>query len=58
MLLDDSAGHLFECRPVGNIDAHPLGTTAALRNRMLDFQGLNRAIGTPQMLELGKRYEE
>jgi hypothetical protein len=25
---------------------------------MLDFQGLNRVIGTPQMLELGKRYEK
>ncbi|HYL24243.1 MAG TPA: isocitrate lyase/phosphoenolpyruvate mutase family protein [Burkholderiales bacterium] len=32
------------------------GTTAALRGRMLDFEGLNRVIGTPQMLELGKRY--
>jgi 2-methylisocitrate lyase-like PEP mutase family enzyme len=34
------------------------GTTAALRERMLDFDGLNRIIGTPQMLELGKRYEK
>jgi 2-methylisocitrate lyase-like PEP mutase family enzyme len=34
------------------------GTTSALRARMLDFQGLNRVIGTPQMLELGKRYEK
>ena len=34
------------------------GTTAALRSRMLDFQGLNGVIGTPQMLELGKRYEK
>jgi len=34
------------------------GTTAAMRERMLDFQGLNRVIGTPQMLELGKRYEK
>ena len=34
------------------------GTTAAMRDRMLDFQGLNRVIGTPQMLELGKRYEK
>ena len=32
------------------------GTTAALRERMLDFGELNRVIGTPQMLELGKRY--
>jgi hypothetical protein len=29
-----------------------------MRPRMLDFQGLNRVIGTPQMLELGKRYAE
>ena len=34
------------------------GTTAAMRERMLDFEGLNRVIGTPQMLELGKRYEK
>ena len=34
------------------------GTTASLRSRMLDLQGLNRVIGTPQMLELGKRYEK
>ena len=26
--------------------------------RMLDFHGLNRVIGTPQMLDLGKRYEK
>jgi 2-methylisocitrate lyase-like PEP mutase family enzyme len=32
------------------------GTTAALHERMLDFEGLNRVIGTPQMLELGERY--
>jgi len=34
------------------------GTTAAMRQRMLDFQGLNRVIGTPQMLELGRRYDK
>jgi 2-methylisocitrate lyase-like PEP mutase family enzyme len=34
------------------------GSTATLRERMLDFQGLNRVIGTPEMLELGKRYDE
>jgi len=33
------------------------GTTASLRARMLDFDGLNRTIGTPAMLQLGKRYE-
>ncbi|HXM84020.1 MAG TPA: isocitrate lyase/phosphoenolpyruvate mutase family protein [Burkholderiales bacterium] len=34
------------------------GTTTALGDRMLDLQSLNRVIGTPQMLELGKRYEK
>ena len=34
------------------------GTTAALRERMLDLEGINRIVGTPQMLELGKRYEK
>ena len=34
------------------------GSTNALRARMLDFQGLNRVIGTPEMLELGKKYEK
>ena len=34
------------------------GTTASMREQMLDFQGLNRVIGTPQMLELGRRYEK
>lgn len=33
------------------------GTTAALRGEMLDFDGLNAVIGTPQLLEAGKRYE-
>ena len=33
------------------------GSTAALRGCMLDFAGLNALIGTPAMLELGKRYE-
>ena len=33
------------------------GSTSALRGRMLDFDGLNALIGTPAMLELGKRYE-
>jgi 2-methylisocitrate lyase-like PEP mutase family enzyme len=32
------------------------GTTSAIRERMLDFEALNRVIGTPQLLELGKRY--
>jgi 2-methylisocitrate lyase-like PEP mutase family enzyme len=33
------------------------GTTAALRERMLDFEGLNAAIGTPEMLKQGKKYD-
>jgi carboxyvinyl-carboxyphosphonate phosphorylmutase len=33
------------------------GTTTPHRDRMLDFDELNRTIGTPQMLDLGKRYE-
>jgi 2-methylisocitrate lyase-like PEP mutase family enzyme len=33
------------------------GTTEAFRNQMLDFNGLNRVIGTPEMIALGKRYE-
>jgi 2-methylisocitrate lyase-like PEP mutase family enzyme len=33
------------------------GTSEPFRNRMLDFNGLNDLIGTPEMLALGKRYE-
>jgi 2-methylisocitrate lyase-like PEP mutase family enzyme len=33
------------------------GSSDAFRNQMFDFQGLNAAIGTPEMLALGKRYE-
>jgi 2-methylisocitrate lyase-like PEP mutase family enzyme len=33
------------------------GSTAAWRNRMLDFDELNALIGTPDLLALGKRYE-
>ncbi|HLB15123.1 MAG TPA: isocitrate lyase/phosphoenolpyruvate mutase family protein [Burkholderiales bacterium] len=33
------------------------GSTAAFRDRMLDFKGLNTVVGTPQMFELGKRYD-
>src|ERR1044071_8779291 len=33
------------------------GTTEPFRNQMLDFDGLNRVIGTPELLALGKRYE-
>jgi 2-methylisocitrate lyase-like PEP mutase family enzyme len=33
------------------------GTTAALRERMLDLAGINAIVGTPQMLDLGRRYD-
>jgi 2-methylisocitrate lyase-like PEP mutase family enzyme len=33
------------------------GTSEPFSNRMLDFNGLNDLIGTPEMLALGKRYE-
>jgi 2-methylisocitrate lyase-like PEP mutase family enzyme len=33
------------------------GTSKPFRGRMLDFDGLNDLIGTPEMLALGKRYE-
>lgn len=34
------------------------GTTASQADRMLDFNALNAVIGTPAMLDLGKRYED
>ena len=34
------------------------GTTEPFRNHMLDFDGLNALIGTPEMIALGKRYED
>ncbi len=33
------------------------GSTAPFRNRMLDFDGLNAVIGTPELLTRGKRYD-
>jgi 2-methylisocitrate lyase-like PEP mutase family enzyme len=33
------------------------GNSEPFRDRMLDFNGLNDLIGTPEMLALGKRYE-
>jgi 2-methylisocitrate lyase-like PEP mutase family enzyme len=33
------------------------GSTAPWRDRMLDFDGLNAVIGTPELLARGKRYE-
>jgi len=39
----------------GSLAEH--GTSEPFRARMLDFDGLNQLIGTPEMLALGKRYE-
>lgn len=33
------------------------GTTEPYRNRMLGFEELNRVVGTPEMIALGKKYE-
>ena len=33
------------------------GSTAPWRDQMLDFDGLNQLIGTPELLALGQRYE-
>jgi 2-methylisocitrate lyase-like PEP mutase family enzyme len=33
------------------------GTTAPFRDRMLDFEGINRIVGTAEMIELGDRYD-
>jgi 2-methylisocitrate lyase-like PEP mutase family enzyme len=33
------------------------GTTQPWRSRMVDFSDMNRIIGTPEMLSLGKRYD-
>jgi 2-methylisocitrate lyase-like PEP mutase family enzyme len=38
----------------GSLAAH--GTTEPFRARMLDFDGLNELIGTPDMIALGQRY--
>jgi 2-methylisocitrate lyase-like PEP mutase family enzyme len=34
------------------------GTTDAFRDRMLDFEGLNRFLGTAEILARGKRYDD
>lgn len=39
----------------GSLAAH--GSTEPFRTRMLDFDGLNAVLGTPDMIELGRRYE-
>jgi 2-methylisocitrate lyase-like PEP mutase family enzyme len=36
---------------------HAHGSSAPMRDRLLDFDGLNALIGTPELLALGKRYE-
>jgi 2-methylisocitrate lyase-like PEP mutase family enzyme len=36
---------------------HAHRTTQPWRDRMLDFDGLNAVIGTPELLEAGRRYE-
>jgi len=38
-----------------SLQAH--GHTGPWRDRMLDFDGLNAVIGTPQLLESGRRYD-
>ncbi len=48
--LSRAAGDFFE-------SLKSTGSTAAFRDRMLDFSELNALIGTPQMLELGRRYD-
>jgi 2-methylisocitrate lyase-like PEP mutase family enzyme len=39
----------------GSLAAH--GSNEPYRNRMLDFQGINDLVGTPEMIALGQRYE-
>ena len=36
---------------------HAHQTTAPFKDQMLDFDGLNAVIGTPELMELGQRYE-
>ena len=37
--------------------SQPMARTSRSATRMLDFDGINELIGTPEMIELGKRYE-
>jgi 2-methylisocitrate lyase-like PEP mutase family enzyme len=39
----------------GSLAAH--GSNEPFRSRMLDFNGINDLVGTPEMIELGKRYQ-
>jgi 2-methylisocitrate lyase-like PEP mutase family enzyme len=50
-----AVAHLLQ-RYYGSLHAH--GSTALLRGEMLDFDQLNALIGTPQLLEQGRRYED
>jgi 2-methylisocitrate lyase-like PEP mutase family enzyme len=34
------------------------GTTASMKDRMLDFDGLNTVIGTPELMARGRRYDQ
>ena len=36
---------------------HADGTTAAMKDTMLDFDGLNAVIGTPELMAQGRRYD-
>jgi len=40
----------------GSLKAH--GVTTPWRDRMLDFDGLNAVLGTPELLATGRRYED
>jgi 2-methylisocitrate lyase-like PEP mutase family enzyme len=40
----------------GQLRAH--GTTASMKERMLDFDGLNAVIGTPELMARGRRYDD
>ena len=49
-----AVSHLLQ-RYYGSLHAHQ--TTAPFKSEMLDFDQLNALIGTPELLELGKRYD-
>jgi 2-methylisocitrate lyase-like PEP mutase family enzyme len=49
-----AVGHLLQ-RYYASLRQH--GTTAPFAGHMLDFDGLNAVIGTPELLATGKRYE-
>jgi len=49
-----AVAHTLQCY-YASLQAH--GSTAPWRDRMLDFDGLNAVIGTPELLAAGRRYE-